>query len=1289
MTSSSSESSLRDQRVNEIIAAYLEAVDAGRSPDRQEILARHPDMAAELSAFFADQDKFKRLAQPLGPALPGRPAGEQATVDPDQTQISGSGARVRYFGDYELLEEIARGGMGVVYRARQVSLNRIVALKMILAGQLASPADVQRFHAEAEAAANLDHPHIVPIYEVGNHEGQHFFSMKLIEGGILSQRVPHFVHNPKAAARLLAVAARAVHHAHQRGILHRDLKPGNVLIDRQGQPHVTDFGLAKRVEGDSGQTRTGSIVGTPSYMPPEQAQATKGLTTAADVYSLGAILYELLTGHPPFRAETPLETLRQVVERDPEPPHNVDARIDRDLETICLKCLEKEPPRRYGSAEALAEDLERWLRGEPILARPSTSRERVVKWIKRRPALAALVGVSITAAAALLIGGLIFNARLQIALGQVEDKQSALDRANEEAQKRVSRAQGLLLNAHSTVVLPTNPTLALLLAIEGGQRLPGFQANNALQAALDACWERRTLLGHRDEVLAAAFSPDGQRLATTSRDKTARLWDTTTGKLLFTLTGHEAAVIFAVFSPDGRRVLTLAPGPDRSAIIWDTATGEKQVRLKLSSAWDARFQAPGSGNPPSLTFLDEYGMASFSPDGRLVVTAFGEYPDFTARVWDAVTGKELRVLKGHEGSVGSAVFSPDGKWIVTASLDRTARIWEAKTGKEVRVLRGHSGAVLSAAFSPDGKRVLTVGEGRTYSFTPAEGYHPGGLNVDTWEACAGRIWDAATGKEVAALKWPKGANGVARRAAFSPDGRWVVTAGWRYFVMTFSPAKNCGIPRVWDAATGKEVRLLESPQGVGVSTFAFSPDSGRLVMVGDDHTVSVWELNAGKKLATLRGHEGPILAAAYSPDGRHIATTSADKTARLWEAPTGCPAGRVWLALTRASLSPDGRQLVGISGDQVVLQDRATGKEVRSLRKIERLTFSNGSMVDSPTALQFSPDGRRVLILSYLREMAWIHDVATGEELAVLRPRKPTEFGFRNAEFSPDGSQIVAASVSGKGYLFDAATGEERVVLQGGSPVVFASFSPDGRRVLTTSRFILRPGAFTIVPSKPVKINTAPNIWDAATGKLFMTLMPSQSKTEDECTAAEFSPDSQRVVGVYSDRTIRIWDAASGKELVIIRGHSAKMNSAVFSPDSSRVLTASDDRTARIWDAATGEQLVLFKGHESGIGASEQGMTLAVFSPDGTRIVTGDHEGTARLWDAASGEQLAVWKGPHDFVLSAVFSRDGRWVLTVNHNAGSECQLWPADPLATALERKPRDLTAEERQRYQVDSDLP
>ena len=340
-----------ERRLCEILAAYYDAVEAGQVSDRAEWLARYPDLSDAASRFLDDQDRLLELTEAIRPTVE-EAASEGQGDDP-------AGKVIRTLGDYELIKEISRGGMGVVFLARQRSLNRLVALKMLRADALPNKADQERLLREAKAAAYLDHPNIVPIFEVGLHDGHNYFSMKLVDGSSLARRLPDFASDQKAAALLVATVARAVGHAHQRGILHRDLKPSNVLVDVQGQPHVSDFGLAKWVGEDAGLTLSAPILGTPGYMAPEQAEGKKGVvTTATDVYGLGTILYTLLTGRPPFQGESVLETIEDVKARDPEPPSTVNLQVDRDLETICLKCLEKEPHGRYASALALAEDLE-------------------------------------------------------------------------------------------------------------------------------------------------------------------------------------------------------------------------------------------------------------------------------------------------------------------------------------------------------------------------------------------------------------------------------------------------------------------------------------------------------------------------------------------------------------------------------------------------------------------------------------------------------------------------------------------------------------------------------------------------------------------------------------------------------------------------------------------------------------------------------------------------------------------------------------------------------------------
>jgi serine/threonine protein kinase len=429
-----------EQRLTEVLAAYLEAIDAGWAPEQQAFLDRYPDLAPELQVFFQNQDQVAHLAHSLPPPMHANGRGQSGSGSwnpaeaPTLPQTDSAPStdlhleNVRNFDNYEILEEVSRGGMGIVFKARQRGLGRLVALKMILAGQHASPIEIQRFLHESENASLLDHPNIVPVYTVGEFHGQRYFTMKLIEGGNLNEHLPRLSQDLKAGVRVLVTAARAVHYAHQRGVLHRDLKPANVLLDKNDQPHITDFGLAKRIpvranldgpnieagyvapeqiaqrdgrlttldEDSPGQATTlSAIAGTPSYMPPEQAGPQRGgLTTAADVYSLGAILYKMLTGQPPFRGDSWQATLEQVRENQPPSPSSLKPRVSRDLEAICLKCLCKRPEGRYASAQALAEDLERWTKGQPVEARPRSWPSRLAWTLYRHAVLCVFMAIA-------------------------------------------------------------------------------------------------------------------------------------------------------------------------------------------------------------------------------------------------------------------------------------------------------------------------------------------------------------------------------------------------------------------------------------------------------------------------------------------------------------------------------------------------------------------------------------------------------------------------------------------------------------------------------------------------------------------------------------------------------------------------------------------------------------------------------------------------------------------------------------------------------------------------------
>jgi WD40 repeat protein len=952
-------------------------------------------------------------------------------------------------------------------------------------------------------------------------------------------------------------AADAIQHAHMRGILHRDLKPANLLIDPQGHPHITDFGLAKLIESDVELTASGAIMGTPAYMSPEQAAGRRGaMTLATDVYGLGAILYALLTGKAPFGGDSVLETLDAVRTRPPERPTKRNARVPRDLELICLKCLEKNPADRYATAGALADDLRHWTAGEPVSVRAAGAVERVAKWARRKPTLAAAYSLGLLA---LLLGGLggaaVWQwraaARARDVAATARDGEAQARAKTQTALDRATVSEAAAVEARDGEARAR----ATLARVEYGRTmevaLQEWRDNNpaATRALLESIqaefrgWEWRylqrlchsellELKGHTSYVGSASYSPDGSRIVTASTDGTAKLWDARTGAELLTLKGHTNAVSSASYSPDGSRVLTMSP-LDHSVGVWDARTGAELLTLE--------------GN---------FFTASYSPDGSQVLTAETMDNMGWTKVWDAGTGAELLTLKGRMGSyLVSASYSPDGSRVLTADNKGWTKVWDARTGTEILTIEGHSTPLSSAAFSPDGSRVVTTS-------TAADG--------------SAKVWDARTGTELFTLK---GRNDGFDSASFSPDGSRVLTRG------------GDGEIKVWDARTGAEVCTIKGGLQTGSGSISFSPDGSRIVVAKPwDKTVQVWDVRTGAEILTLKGHTHGVLSASFSPDGSRVVTGSLDLTAKVWDARSGPesfrfkepdPRRAVTLAgaVRSASFSPDGSRVLTTGSSQTAqVWDAASGDEVLTLEG------HSGVLVDG----SFSPDGSRVVTQSMFGTTT-IWDARTGAEILTLKESgRSRGFGTglpsdrRTAAFSPDGSRVVTTSPDSSAQVWDARTGAEILALKGQTNLVSsASFSPDGSRVLS-----------------------ALTVWDVRTGAEILALK-GQGRWG---SSAAFSLDGSRVVSGCYDNTARVWDARTGAELLTLKGHTDQVSSASFSPDGSRIVTASGDQTVKLWDATSGAELLTLK-HTGTVKS-------AAFSPDGTRIVTVVDYGKAKIWDA-------------------------------------------------------------------------
>jgi WD40 repeat protein len=1125
--------------------------ERGEAPRLAEYQARFPRFAEDLRVQF-------RLLAPLSETLPASHDG--ATDDPGEPVPGGPA-----IPGYVVTRELGSGGMGVVYEARDTRLNRVVALK-VTRGPLADPRAVIRFRAEAEAVAAVRHPNVVQVYESGDAGGCPFMALEYLPGGTLAGRLGAPGRTPAQAAALLAKVARGVAAAHDQGLVHRDLKPANVLFDEHGEPKVSDFGLVKRAAGFD-LTNTGMVMGTPAYMAPEQAAGqARFVGPAADVFSLGVILYELLTGCRPFGGADLHALLDQIRSAEPAPPRQRVPGLPRDIERVCLKCLQKDPADRYPVAKDLADDLDRFVSGEPVAARPAGLLERTYKWAKRKPTLAGVYALALVGAFLLTVTAVVASlwrqaedasARAASALsdetkakGQVQDLlgaekelrgnlESAL--AGEKAAKaKVESLREKLarLEYARTVDLAhrewgdNNIPRALELLASCQEGLRGWEWHYVHRLCHS---DLVTLQGHTKEVTAALWSPDGSKVVTASADGTARVWDANTGQTLVTLQGHKAKVLSVSWSPDGSRIVTTSE--DRTARLWDAASGVALTTFQK----DIHFHAD---------------YVQWSPDRSKVATI--DVIIRTARVWDASSGKSLATLEGHKSAVGSVSWSPDGSKIVTGSSDRTARVWDATSGKALLTLEGHTEILESASWSPDGSKVATAGGDRT-----------------------ARVWDANSGKALATLQ---GHTGPVNTALWSPDGSKVVTISSEHPISTDYTA------RVWDVNSGKALAVLGGHK-LNVTSASWSPDGSKVATASGDRTARVWDANSGKALATLKGHTRGVASVQWSPDGSRILTASEDGTARVWDATS--VKERVTLdwhtpRAARASWSPDGTKVVTTSLRETTARvwDASTGKTLATLQGHTREAYS----------ASWSPDGSRVVTASE-DGTARVWDANSGKILTTLQGHAR---GVAYALWSPDGARILTADGDRTARVWDVAAASTIATLGGHKSYVrSASWSPDGSKV------------------GGVSADGTVRVWDANSGKTLTTLQGHMGWV----LSASWSPDGSKVAIPSGDGTARVWDAASGKELAILTGHAGSVRWASWSyPDGKRIVTASEDGTAKIWDPETGNDLLTLSGHPGVVYSAE-------WSPDGTRLLTSGDEGLVMIWDS-SPVNLAFIKPP-------------------------------------------------------------
>lgn len=1397
-------------------------------------LAKPPgERAAFLDQACVGQPALRAAVEALLAAhAASAPMLDRPAVDPDATgaytpvdQPPSANPRlapgVLFAGRFKLREKLGEGGMGSVWVADQTEpVQRRVALKVIKAGQ-DSERLLARFEQERQALALMDHPHIAKVFDAGVAAGAPYFVMELIKGLPLTKYCDEAKLTPRERLDLFVPVCQAVQHAHQKGIIHRDLKPSNIIVglyDGKPVPKVIDFGVAKatgpQLTEQSIYTEVGALIGTLEYMSPEQAELNNlDIDTRTDIYALGVILYELLTGSLPFsrkelQAAAFTEMLRIIKEVEPPrpstkistseklpslaavrrtEPKKLSALVKGDLDWIVMKCLEKERRRRYDTANGLALDIQRYLADEPIQAGPPTLGYRLRKYVRRHRGQVIAASLFLLA----LLGGLagttfgLFEAQRQrddaeaaqqneaqqrtLALRERDDKEKA--RAAEAAERAIAvterqkavterdarqrealRADGLRLAAEARVAVRTDPALALRLAAEATRRHAHFLTFGAFHEALGELREER-------ELFQAKQPEHGFRFVRYSADG-RQLWVVRYGNPAFQRNQNHVAVV-TILDAETRQPLRTWRGVPN--MLLDQFDGSP----------DGKWLAASFSGFKVLQFTDGLEPKASAFTGHAV------------HLVDAATGKGVRNLGRHDDGISSVRFSPDSRRLVTASADTTARVWEVATGKELCRIKGHTKSLLSAAFSPDGRHILTITSSEDQRTSNVAAMASGMVKLLIGNKDAGvfsNIFDELSKQKMASGWFMKDPRGKLIPVDPVVTDRPAVVEMLLSASSSFQTGADTKLAGLWDAASGKPLAVYtKTRRGTSPASHVWKPTCGgftrdgtKVVIAFANGTVGLWEAAAGgdEKVACV-GHEGEVNSVTFSPDNTRIATAGEDQTVRIWDTLTGKELSRIRVdqAVNTLKFDRAGQRLLGRCFTSVYIWDVTTGTPLAHLR-------GNGPFTDAT----FTPEETQVVTAGFHSASLWSLRTLPGPERVVTAHRAPlTAFTY-----SPNGAQLLTASVDGTVKLIDPVSGQLRhtlgTELKHGK-IQSASFSPDGKLIVTASEMKeLKEGmnlssihvwdaatgthlfqfdnqgigaAYAVFVSDGQQLLTVSDgrrtkrgfpsysvssskdagliqFWDAATRKLLHTFpvradnKPSLTRdgrllflrpkfegggvdlqkhcgvcVYDSRTGLELrkfgageaetvgprkvyiepsmgistseivvSPDGRHVV---SSREPALWDSMTGK-LVTMLDKWYEIRVVAFSPDSKR-LAIVDNNKGYILNAETGATEVTLVGHGGVIEA-------VAFSPDGTQVVTGSADKTAARWRADTGKLEAVYMGHKEAVEYVAFRPDGQQIATATKNG--EVRLWPLDPVAEILRRAPRDLTDDERQRYEV-----